>query len=124
MPWRGFPTILPGAFELTKDDSVTLYQLTVPTRWRRVANALAVDRSQLQGKKKGVPVYSLDRLLKASFSPILHTFRKSWYPEDNGTPWLFSYESTSTSELSLFIKDWLRAEYRSSLGEEEVNSRL
>ena len=121
---RGFLTILPGAFELTENDLVTLYELRVPTRWRQVANALAVDRSQRQGKRKGVPVYSLDPLLKACFSPILHTFRKSWFPEDNGRPWLFSYEPTSTSDLSVFIKDWLRAEYGSSLGEEEVNSRL
>lgn len=121
---RGFTTILPEAFALTKDDIVTLYQLTVPHRWRQVANALAEEHSRRQGKWKGVPVYSLDPLLKVSFSPILHAFRKSWHPEGNRRPWLFSYEPTSSSYLSLFIKDWLRSEYKKSLGDEEVNSRI
>jgi hypothetical protein len=63
-----FNTILPGAWELTEDVEYNLFSLIVPTAWQQVAKSLAQKRVKLLGKGyPSVPVYSLDRIIAASF---------------------------------------------------------
>jgi len=118
-----FNTILPGAWELTQDLEYNLFSLIVPTAWQQVAKSLAQKRVKLLGKGyPPVPVYSLDRIITASFPQIIQTVRYGW--QHPGATWLFATEKAELSDLSEFIKDWLREEFSTSLGEAEVDSCL
>jgi len=118
-----FNTILPGAWELTQDLEYNLFSLIVPTAWQQVAKSLAQKRVKLLGKGyPSVPVYSLDRIIAASFPQIIQTVRYGW--QHPGATWLFATEKADLSYLSEFIKDWLREEFSTSLGEAEVESSL
>lgn len=118
-----FNTILPGAWELTQDLEYNLFSLIVPTAWQQVAKSLAQKRATLLGKRyPSVPVYSLDRIIAASFPQIIQTVRYGW--QHPGATWLFATEKADLSDLSEFIKDWLREEFSTSLGEAEVDSCL
>ena len=118
-----FNTILPGAWELTQDLEYNLFSLIVPTAWQQVAKSLAQKRVKLLGKGyPSVPVYSLDRIIAASFPQIIQTVRYGW--QHPGATWLFATEKAELSNLSEFIKDWLREEFSTSLGEAEVDSCL
>jgi pPIWI_RE module N-terminal domain/RNaseH domain of pPIWI_RE/MID domain of pPIWI_RE len=118
-----FKTILPGAWELTQDVRYNLFSLIVPTAWQQVAKSLAQKRVKLLGKGyPSVPVYSLDRIIAASFPRIIQTARYGWqFP---GASWVFATEMADISDLSEFIKDWLREEFSECLGESEVESSL
>lgn len=118
-----FNTILPGAWELTQDLEYNLFSLIVPTAWQQVAKSLAQKRATLLGKRyQSVPVYSLDRIIAASFPQIIQTVRYGW--QHPGATWLFATEKAELPDLSEFIKDWLREEFSTSLGEAEVDSCL
>lgn len=118
-----FNTILPGAWELTQDVECNLCSLIVPTAWQQVAKSLAQKRVKLLGKGyPSVPVYSLDRIITASFPNIIQTVRYGW--QNPGATWLFATEKAELSDLSEFIKDWLREEFSEVLGESEVDSCL
>ncbi|MFB8798027.1 MAG: DUF3962 domain-containing protein [Microcoleus sp.] len=118
-----FNTILPGAWELTEDLEYNLFSLIVPTAWQQVAKSLAQKRVRLRGKGyPSVPVYSLDRIIAASFPNIIQTVRYGW--QHPGVTWLFATEKADLSDLSEFIKDWLREEFSEALGESEVESSL
>ena len=118
-----FNTILPGAWELTQDLEYNLFSLIVPTAWQQVAKSLAQKRVKLLGKGyPSVPVYSLDRIIAASFPQIIQTVRYGW--QHPGATWLFATKNAKLSDLSEFIKDWLREEFSASLGESEVESSL
>ena len=118
-----FNTLLPGAWELTQDLEYNLFSLIVPTAWQQVAKSLAQKRVKLLGKGyPSVPVYSLDRIIAASFPQIIQTVRYGW--QHPGATWLFATEKADLSNLSEFIKDWLREEFSTSLGEAEVDSYL
>jgi len=118
-----FNTILPGAWELTQDVEYNLFSLIVPTAWQQVAKSLAQKRVKLLGKGyPSVPVYSLDRIITASFPNIIQTVRYGW--QNPGATWLFATEKAELSNLSEFIKDWLREEFSEVLGESEVDSCL
>jgi len=118
-----FNTLLPGAWELTEDVEYNLFSLIVPTAWQQVAKSLAQKRVKLLGKGyPSVPVYSLDRIIAASFPQIIQTVRYGW--QHPGATWLFATEKAELSDLSEFIKDWLREEFSTSLGEAEVDSCL
>jgi hypothetical protein len=98
-----------------------LFSLIVPTAWQQVAKSLAQKRVKLLGKGyPSVPVYSLDRIIAASFPQIIQTVRYGW--QHPGATWLFATEKAELSNLSEFIKDWLREEFSTSLGEAEVDS--
>lgn len=112
--------ILPGAWELTKDVQRDIFGLYVPNSWRQIANSLAQKRAK-KGYR-GVPVYSLDLLIAASFPKIIQTVRNGW--QKPGVPWLFATETADLSNLGDLIKDWLRSEFSWCLGEDEVNSVL
>jgi hypothetical protein len=118
-----FNTILPGAWELIQDVQYKLFSLQVPTAWQQVAKSLAQKRVKLLGKGyPSVPVYSLDRIIAASFPKIIQTARNGW--QRPGVPWVFATEMADLSDLSEFTKDWLREEFSECLGEEEVESSL
>ena len=118
-----FNTILPGAWELIQDVQYELFSLQVPTAWQQVAKSLAQKRVKLLGKGyPSVPVYSLDRIIAASFPKIIQTARNGW--QRPGVPWVFATEMADLSDLSEFTKDWLREEFSECLGEEEVESSL
>jgi len=118
-----FNTLLPGAWELTQDLEYNLFSLIVPTAWQQVAKSLAQKRVKLLGKGyPSVPVYSLDRIIGASFPQIIQTVRYGW--QHPGASWLFATEKAELSDLSEFIKDWLLEEFSASLGEPEVESSL
>lgn len=118
-----FNTILPGAWELTQDLKYNLFSLIVPTAWQQVAKSLAQKRATLLGKRySSVPVYSLDRIIAASCPNIIQTVRYGW--QHPGVTWLFATEKADLSDLSELIKDWLREEFSTSLGEPEVESSL
>lgn len=113
--------VLPGAWELTQDVQRNFFTLHVPNAWRQVANNLAQQRANLQGKGyRSVPVYSLDPLIAGSFPPIIQTVRNGW--QKPGVPWLFATERADLSDLPMFIKDWLREEFSRDL--EDVESIL
>ncbi len=115
--------ILPGAWELTQDVSCDLFSLQVPTKWQQVAKTFAQTRVRLQGKGyPSVPVYSLDRIITASFPSIIQTARHGW--QRPGFPWIFATEMADLSNLAECVKDWLREEFSSCLGEEFVKSGL
>ena len=113
--------ILPGAWELTQDDNLPLYSLTVPTQWRQGARYLAKQRSRITKKYPSVPVSSLDPIVSASFPQIVKTVRKGW--QQPGIPWLYASKKVNLSHLPNLIKDWLREEF-TRLGEETVNNVL
>ena len=117
--------ILPGAWELTEltqDVQYELFSLQVPTAWQQVAKSFALKRFKLLGKGyPSVPVYSLDPLIVASFPQIIQTVRYGW--QRPGTPWLLATEPANLSDLSVFIKDWLREEF-SNLDDSEIESSL
>src|SRR5919199_242110 len=118
-----FNTILPGAWELAQDLEYHLFSLIVPTAWQQVARALAQKRATRLGKGyPSVPVYSLDRIIAASFPQIIQTVRYGW--QHSGATWLFATKNAGLSDLSEFIKDWLREEFSTSLPEAEVDSCL
>lgn len=118
--------ILPGAWELNQDvldEPYKLFSLQVPTKWQQVAKTFAQKRVRLQGKGyPSVPVYSLDRIITASFPNIIQTARGGW--QHSGRPWIFATEKADLSNLADFVKDWLREEFSPCLGEEFVNSSL
>ena len=119
-----FNTILPGAWSLTQDVNYQLFALPVPIAWQQIAKSLAVRRARLQGKGyQAPPVYSLDRLVAASFPKIIQTVRQGW--QKPSQPWLLAEERIADlSLLALLIKDWLREEFSSSLGTDEVEASL
>ncbi|MBD1936316.1 DUF3962 domain-containing protein [Microcoleus sp. FACHB-68] len=120
---KGFETILPGAWKLTKELQYELFSLQVPTAWQQVAQSLAKKRVKVLGKGySSVPVGSLDPIMAASFPKIIQTARQGWkYP---AVPWVFATEDADLSDLPEFIKDWLREEFSNCLGEDEVESIL
>jgi hypothetical protein len=118
-----FKYILPGAWELTADIPYELFSLLVPTAWQQVAKSLAQKRVKLLGRGyPSVPVYSLDSIIGGSFKRIIKTERNGW--QRTGVPWLLATERADLSDLSDFIKDWLREEFSSCLGDDEVESIL
>jgi pPIWI_RE module N-terminal domain/RNaseH domain of pPIWI_RE/MID domain of pPIWI_RE len=116
-----FKTILPGAWKLTKELQYNLFSLIVPPAWQQVAKYLAQKRVKLLGKGyPSVPVYSLDRIIAASFPRIIQTARHGW--QRPGAPWVFATEDADLSDLPEFIKDWLREEFSECLEKEEFES--
>ncbi len=114
-----FRTIIPGAWELTKDEQYELFSLLVPISWQQVAKSLAQKRVKLLGKSyPSVPVYSLDPIIAASFPNIIKTERYGW--QRPNVPWLLATERAELFDLPGFIKDWLREEFSNSLGDDEV----
>ena len=106
-----YNTILPGAWELTKEIEHTIYALRVPTPFYQVAQTLAND-AQRGGHRRyrSVPVRSLDPLIAASFPQIIQTARSAWLGDSK--PWLFATEKLpDLSLLSLFVKAWLKEEF-------------
>ena len=114
--------ILPSAWELTQYESLSLFRLNVPVRWRQKAQHLAQKRANRTGRYPSIPVYSLDSIISASFPQIVKTVRKGW--REPGNPWLFATERVDLSYLPQLIKDWLREEFTWCLGEEYVDSIL
>ncbi len=114
--------ILLGAWELTQDAKLLLYQLTVPTEWRQRVRYLAGEKARLRGGYPSIPVLSLDPIVSASFPQIIKTARYGW--QRPGIPWLYAQERVDLSCLPEFIKDWLREEFTWCLGEEAVNDVL
>ncbi|MUG97167.1 DUF3893 domain-containing protein [Scytonema sp. UIC 10036] len=118
-----FKHILPGAWELTQDVQYELFSLLVPTPWQQVAKSLAQKRVKLLGRGyPSVPVYSLDRIIAASFPNIITTERNGW--QRPGVPWLLATERADLFDLPGFIKDWLREEFSNCLGDDEVETIL
>jgi pPIWI_RE module N-terminal domain/RNaseH domain of pPIWI_RE/MID domain of pPIWI_RE len=118
-----FKTVLPGAWELTKNEEYELFSLHVPTAWQQVAKSLAQQRFNLQGKGyPSVPVYSLDPIIAASFPNIIKTERNGW--QHPNFPWLLATETAELLDLPMFIKDWLREEFSTSLVDDSVESAL
>ena len=118
-----FKLILPGAWQLIQDVKYEIYFLQVPVAWQQVAKSLSTKRANKgHSKYPSVPVSSLDSILAASFPQIIKTERGGW--RGQGIPWLFATETPDLSDLSEFIKDWLREEFEWCLGEAEVNSAL
>ena len=118
-----FKTILPGAWELTKDEQYELFSLHVPTVWQQVAKTLSQKRVNLLGRGyPSVPVYSLDPIIAASFPRIIQTVRNGW--QRPGVPWILATERAELSNLPDLIKDWLREEFSYCLGDDEVESIL
>ncbi len=114
--------IIPGAWELTQDKSLSFFVLTVPVPWQQKAQHLARERASRTGRYSSIPVHSLDPIISASFPQIVKTVRKGW--QKPGSPWLFATEKVDLFYLAQLIKDWLREEFNWSLGEEYVNSIL
>lgn len=118
-----FKTLLPGAWELTKNEQYELFSLFVPTAWQQVAKSLAQKRVQLKGTGyPSAPVRSLDPIVAASFPNIIKTERNGW--QRPGIPWLLATEPAELSDLPGFIKDWLREEFSLILGDDEVEPIL
>jgi len=118
-----FKTILPGAWELTKDEPYELFSLHVPTAWQQVTNSLAQKRFKLLGKGyPSAPIYSLDPIIAASFPEIIQVVRNGW--QRPGVPWILAKEQADLSNLPDLVKDWLREEFSSCLGDDEVESTL
>ncbi|BAZ02831.1 hypothetical protein NIES37_68440 [Tolypothrix tenuis PCC 7101] len=116
-----FKYILPGAWELTQDEQYELFSLHAPIAWQQVAKSLAQKRVKLLGKGyPSVPVYSLDRIISASFPRIVQTVRHGW--QRPGVPWLLAAERAELFDLPGLIKDWLREEFSNYLGDDEVES--
>ncbi|MBD2527556.1 DUF3962 domain-containing protein [Nostoc sp. FACHB-133] len=122
MPFK-IKSILPGAWELTKNEQYELFSLQVPTVWQQVAQTLAQKRVNLQGRGyPAVPVYSLDPIIAASFPRIIQTVRNGW--QRPGVPWILATERADLFNLPDLIKDWLREEFSYCLGDDEVESIL
>ncbi|MDH6065365.1 pPIWI_RE module domain-containing protein [Umezakia ovalisporum] len=118
-----FKIILPGAWELTKDEQYELFSLHVPTVWQQVAKTLAQKRVKLLGRGyPSVPVYSLEPIMAASFPRIIQTVRNGW--QRPGVPWILATERAELFNLPDLIKDWLREEFSYCLGDDEVESIL
>ncbi|GAB1543475.1 hypothetical protein NUACC21_61500 [Scytonema sp. NUACC21] len=118
-----FKYILPGAWELTEDMQYKLFSLLVPTAWQQVAKSLAQKRVKLLGRGyPSVPVYSLDRIITASFPNIIKTERNGW--QRPSVPWLLATERADLFDLPGLIKDWLREEFSNYLGDDEVEPIL
>jgi hypothetical protein len=118
-----FKEILLGAWELTQDVPYPLFTLRVPLQWQQVAQSLAKERATKgYAKYPSVPVYSLDRMVAASFPRIVQTMRYGWQKE--GLPWLLATEKADLSYLPEIIKDWLKEEFSSCLGEAHVDDLL
>lgn len=93
-----FKTILPGAWELIKDQQYELFSLHVPTAWQQVAKSLAQKRFNLLGRGyPSVPVYSLDPIIAASFPRIIQTVRNGW--QRPGVPWILATERAELFNL-------------------------
>ncbi|BBD63291.1 hypothetical protein NIES2109_61410 (plasmid) [Nostoc sp. HK-01] len=122
MPFK-IKSILPGAWELTKDEQYELFSLQVPSAWQQVAQSLAQKRVNLLGRGyPSVPVYSLDPIIAASFPKIIQTVRNGW--QRPGVPWMLATERADLFNLPNLIKDWLREEFSYCLGDDEVESIL
>ena len=115
-------TLLPGAWALRSDQKIRLFTLSVPSEWRRSAQALAQRRCQMRGRGyPSVPVYSLDPILIASFPQIIQAKREAW--QSAGITWITATEQADLSDLPEFVKNWLREEFL-CLGEDEVEETL
>ena len=112
--------ILPGAWELTEDETYKLFVLKVPVSWLRAAKHLAAERMRRIGGYASVPVSSLDPIISASFPQIIKTVRKGW--QQSGIPWLFATEKVDLTHLPELIKDWLRQEFSWLLGNQYLDS--
>ncbi|HLO85519.1 MAG TPA: DUF3962 domain-containing protein [Nostocaceae cyanobacterium] len=114
--------LLPGAWQFTKNQEYPVFQLSVPTPWQQIANSLAQQRVKLLGKGyPSVPVYSLDKIISASFPKIIKTERHGW--QKPGFPWVLATEKMALFDLPIIIKDWLIEEF-SILGERQITSIL
>ncbi|MGK7897698.1 MAG: DUF3962 domain-containing protein, partial [Xenococcus sp. (in: cyanobacteria)] len=118
-----FNTILTGAYALNTDTPYNLFTLIVPIAWQQAAKSLAQQRVKLTGKGyPSVPVYSLNSIISACFPQIIQTAPFGW--KGSGVPWIWSSEPADLDLLPELLKDWLREEFSSCLGENAVEAAL